>query len=179
MPLTSNGLLLRSLNSSDATLRYLSWLADPEVTRYLELRFLTFSIKNLIDFIDSINRSEDSLMLGIFLLADGSHIGNIKLGPINAHHKTAEIGLLIGDRDQWGKGYATIAIKLLSDFAFMRLGLYKLTAGCYRSNQGSHHAFLKAGYVEEGCRIAQFSIEDVREDAILLGKVNQFFRKKI
>ena len=171
-------LFLRILTRKDVTDRYLSWLSDPDVTRYLEIRFSPpKSLDELTIFLNAVNDSDDSLMLGIFLKSDGHHIGNIKLGPIDFKHTTGEIGLLIGDRDHWGKGYASIAIKLLSDFAFTKLGLYKLTAGCYGSNQGSLRAFLNAGFVEEGRRTDQYGLDGQREDAVLLGKVNPSFEK--
>jgi len=172
-PLVGEHLLLRMLSAEDATARYLSWLSDIEVTRHLEVRFSPPStLENLARFIVATNNSGDTLMLGMFLRRDWRHIGNIKLGPINPHHGTAEIGLLIGDRDQWGKGYACEAIALLTDHAFAGLSLAKLTAGCYADNEGSRRAFLKAGYIQEGRRVAQWLVDGKRQDGILLGKVN-------
>jgi [ribosomal protein S5]-alanine N-acetyltransferase len=177
-PLFDSKIFLRVLTSKDVTTRYLSWLYDAEVTRYLEIRFSPpRNLEDLGCFINTVNDSDDSLMLGIFLRSDELHIGNIKLGPIDRNHAVGVIGLLIGDHAQWGKGYASMAIKLLSDYAFMKLGLIKLTAGCYGSNKGSHHAFLNAGFVEEGRLINQHSLSGQREDAVLLGKVNPSFEK--
>jgi ribosomal-protein-alanine N-acetyltransferase len=172
--LAADGLFLRSLNDGDVTTRYLNWLSDPDVTRHLEVRFSAPStLEDLASFVADVNRSADNLMLGIFLQSNGSHIGNIKLGPINSYHRSAEIGLLIGERSEWGKGYASSAIKSLADFAFFTLGIFKLTACCYASNQGSLRAFLKAGFFEEGRRVLQYEADGSREDGVLLGKVIQ------
>ena len=57
---------------------------------------------------------------------------------------------MIGDRFMWGKGYATEAIQLTSEYAFNYLKLLKLNAVCYESNVGSILAFLKASYTIEG-----------------------------
>ncbi|MBR4820433.1 GNAT family N-acetyltransferase, partial [bacterium] len=46
-----------------------------------------------------------------------------KIGSINSYHKYADVGFLIGEKDYWGKGIATEAIKLATDFAFNTLGL--------------------------------------------------------
>ena len=43
---------------------------------------------------------------------DGRHIGNIKIGPVHSYHRRARIGLLIGEKEFWNRGYATEAIKL-------------------------------------------------------------------
>lgn len=177
-PLVESNIFLRVLSREDVTTRYLSWLSDPEVVRYLELRFS--SPQTLVDlecFVNEVNDSGNSLMLGIFLNSDKAHIGNIKLGPVDPNHSTGDIGLLIGERAHWGKGFASKAIRLLSDYAFEELGLIKLTAGCYGSNEGSRRAFLNVGFVEEGRRIHQCYLNGQREDAVLLGKVNPSFKK--
>ena len=94
--------------------------------------------------------NKDNIFLAIVLKDNKKHIGNIKIGPINWYHRLAEIGIMIGEKDCWGKGYAAEAISLLADFAFSKLNLHKLTAGCYEQNQGSLKAFQKAGFeVEE------------------------------
>lgn len=172
-PLVGERLLLRTLSTEDATPRYLSWLSDADVIRHLEIRFSTpGTVDDLARFIASVNDSDDTLMLGMFLRTDGRHIGNIKLGPINRHHGTGDIGLLIGERGEWGKGYARAAIELLADYAFAQLGVVKLMAGCYSDNEGSRRAFLNAGFAEEGRCAAQYLADGKRQDGVLLGKVN-------
>ncbi len=161
-------LLLRSLAASDATAAYLSWLEDPEINRYLESRFVKHTLASLASFIEHCNAGDTDLLLGI-CLHDGRHIGNIKLGPINPQHRYASIGLLIGDRACWGKGYATEAITGISRVGFEHLGLEKLYAGCYAGNQGSARAFLNAGYLEEGRQKSMWESAGHREDNILLG----------
>ncbi len=171
--IVGQNLFLRSLDIQDANSNYLSWLQDDEVTRHLEIRFNPpSSILDLKDLISRLNSSPDCLMLGIFLKKKSLHLGNIKLGPINFHHKTAEIGLLIGAREEWGKGHGSEAIELISTYAFKVLNISKLTAGCYASNKGSLRAFSKVGFKVEGRRISQIISGNHREDAILLGKSN-------
>lgn len=172
-PLLGNVIYLRSLNQDDASPAYLSWLSDPEITRYLEVRFMpSQAVVQLRDYINKNSGCKENLLLGIFLVSDDRHIGNIKLGPVDWNHLTADIGLLIGDRQQWGKGFASEAIKIVSQYAFCELGLAKLTAGCYAENRGSMNAFLKAGFTHEGTRVSQWQIGGRRQDGILLGKVN-------
>ena len=171
-PLVRDDIALRTLEPEDVTTSYLAWLNDAAVNRYLEVRFAPpQSLTELRSFVAAVNASADSLLLGVFL-PSGKHIGNIKMGPIDAHHATADVGLIIGDRAEWGKGYAQAAISLLSEYAFEALQIAKLTAGCYADNEGSTKAFLRAGYAIEGRRVAQWRVEDRRVDGVLLGKVN-------
>lgn len=166
-------LVLRTLREKDASLAYLGWLSDPNINTYLEARFNPpRSLSELATYIADVNASSHSLLLGIFLANGDCHIGNIKLGPIDWNHKVGDVGFLIGDPLQWGKGYASKAIALLSDFAFAQLGLIKLTAGCYAENKGSCRALQKAGFVEEGRRISQWVVAGGRQDGILLGRLD-------
>lgn len=168
-PIISPRLLLRCLEQDDASANYLAWLRDPDVTRYLEVRFAEHSIESLRRYIVTVNDSDDTLLLGIFLREGEQHIGNVKLGPIHPIHRRADMGLLIGEKAEWGKGYASEAIVAVADYAFAQLGLAKLTAGCYGNNEGSWRAFLKAGFVEEGRQRAQWDYLGTRQDGILLG----------
>jgi len=172
-PLCCEHIILRNLETSDATPVYLGWLSDPAINAYLEVRFSPqIKIGDLAEFIDDANGSLHTLMLGIFLQQGSRHIGNIKLGPIDWNHKVGDIGFLLGDKDQWGKGYASKAITLVANYAFKELGLAKLTAGCYAGNEGSRRALLKANFVEEGRRISQWLVANYRQDGILMGLVN-------
>ena len=166
-PLRTERLVLRTLTAADATPRYLGWMRDPEVNRYLESRLVEHTIDSLREFIETSNAGPD-LLLGI-CLADGSHIGNIKLGPVNEYHRNAPVGLLIGDPASWGKGYATEAIVAITTHAFSSMGLEKLYAGAYASNTGSIQAFRKAGWLEEGRSRGHWRSGNDREDNVQLG----------
>ena len=159
---------LRSLSAKDAGIRYLGWMKDPLVQRYLESRFVEHSLESLRAFIDAMNASKDNFLLGI-CLRSGRHIGNIKLGPIEPHHRHAAIGLMLGERDTWGKGYAAEAIGLITDHAFADRKLRKLFAGCYAVNQASQKAFKRCGYRVEGRQTARWLCDGLPVDNILMG----------
>ncbi|MBB4842417.1 RimJ/RimL family protein N-acetyltransferase/methionyl-tRNA formyltransferase [Paucibacter oligotrophus] len=145
-----DGLELRCLHEDEVGEAYLGWLNDPLVNQYLEVRHAPpGSVAELRQFVRDVNVSPDNLLLGMFTQNGQHHIGNIKLGPINRLHRRAEIGIVCGDRAEWGKGYATTAIRLLSDFAEQHLDLQRLSAGCYAGNGGSLRAFQKAGFTLE------------------------------
>jgi [ribosomal protein S5]-alanine N-acetyltransferase len=167
-PLLTQRLQLRSLTASDASQAYLSWMTDPQVLRFLEARHGHIDIGALRDFIESCNAAEDVLLLGI-CEATGRHVGNIKLGPIEQRYACAPIGIVIGERDCWGRGYAAEVIRALTRHAFERMALAKLYAGCYSSNHGSERAFLGAGWLVEGRQRARWVLDGKREDNVLLG----------
>jgi len=160
---------LRDVRLSDVNGTYHRWMNDPEVTRYLESRFYPNSIESLQKYVSQKMGDRDNVFLGIFLKDGDRHIGNIKLGPINWIHRYGDIGIIIGEKDCWGKGYATEAIQVMTDYAFKTLNLNRLTAGCYANNVGSAKAFLKTGWQQEAVRPRFFFSDGCYVDLIMLG----------
>lgn len=148
--LESQRLVLRVVETTDANLKYLGWLNDPAVNEFLETRFEVQSIEKILSFIDWALESSQEILLAMVLKDKKIHIGNIKIGSINFNHYSAELSYFIGERNLWGKGYATEAICACVKFAFETLQLQKLQAGCYESNLGSQRALEKSGFVLEG-----------------------------
>jgi len=163
-------LTLRTLKKDDASSKYLGWLHDPKVNRYLISPTSNQTLESIEAYIDYCNASSDTLLLGIF--KDEKHIGNIKLGPIDTRHSNAALGLMIGETKEWSKGYASESIQAISLYAFDSLGLKKLWAGCASSNLGSYRAFLKSGFSEEGRQHLQLQGDNGREDGVLLGRLH-------
>jgi [ribosomal protein S5]-alanine N-acetyltransferase len=168
--LTGERVGLRALHVDDVGERYVAWMNDPMVIRYLESRYEPNSEQRIRDFVTAAERDPNQQLMAIVRLDGEEHIGNIKLGPINWIHRSADIGIIIGERSEWGKGYATDAIGLLTRHAFATLGLHKLSAGCYAANEGSARAFEKAGFRREGLRREQFFSDGAWVDEILLGR---------
>jgi len=162
---------LREVRPSDVNESYYQWMNDSEVTQYLETRFYPNSMESLREYVTSKLGDRDNVFLSIILKENEQHIGNIKLGPINWIHRFADVGLLIGEKSCWGKGYATEAISLVTKYAFNTLNLHRLTAGCYETNMGSAKAFLKVGWKQEGLRIARFYCNGSYTNEIILGIV--------
>lgn len=166
-------LYLRRLKVDDVSLKYVGWLNDPEVSQYLETRFYQQSYEAVVNFVSDKQYSTTEYLFGIFLNEDDTHIGNIKLGPVNPFHSFGPISLFIGDKSCWGKGYATEAIRLIVDFGFKELSLQKLEAGCYEENIGSKRAFEKAGFLVEGILRNQRCAKNGRTSDIVMGMLRE------
>ncbi len=124
-----------------------NWLNDKETNQYLESRFTEWDMQSLLDYYHEKNKSE--LMLAIIDDDTGTHIGNIKASEIDKNHHRAEMGIIIGDKDFWGKGIATTAIGIVTDYCFDSLNLHKLTAGEYADNLASINAFITNFFIVE------------------------------
>jgi ribosomal-protein-alanine N-acetyltransferase len=172
---------LRAVTQDDVGERYLKWMNDREVTQYLEVRFSHQSLENITDFVRKMSAKQDEFLFAICVInANGAqeHIGNIKLGPINPHHKSADVSLVIGEKSAHGKGYGTEAICLITQYGFEVLKLNKLKAGCYAPNEGSSRAFEKCGWQREGLLRSQvISAEGEVTDVVLLGITSSDYSK--
>lgn len=157
------------LNPTNVTNDYVNWLNDSLVNRFLESRFRDHSENSTRQFVEICIESPSTLLLGIRSInLQGKHVGNIKVGPIIRDHGRAEIGILIGEKDAWGKGIATAAIRLIKNISRDELGLRKLTASCYVSNVGSQMAFLRAGFYIAGQREAHYMLDGKPEASMLM-----------
>jgi RimJ/RimL family protein N-acetyltransferase/methionyl-tRNA formyltransferase len=141
---------LRTLTLADCNERYLDWLNDPDVNRYLETRFQIQTQETIRAYAKAMESSANDYLFAIEENEGGTHIGNCKIGAINWHHRNADISYFIGQKGLWGKGLATEAIRLATDFAIKKLGLYHIRAGAYEANIGSIKALRKAGYAFDG-----------------------------
>ena len=160
---------LRVLNTDDVSEDYVVWLNDYEVTKYTEQKYFDHDFKSVKEFVLNKYESDSDFLFGIFFKE--IHIGNIKIGPIKWEHKSTDISYFIGNREFWGKGIATRAIKIVVDYATDVLGLEKITAGYYEPNIGSAKALERCGFRIEGKRESELIFEGERIDHILVGYV--------
>jgi [ribosomal protein S5]-alanine N-acetyltransferase len=153
---------LRPLTEDDIGERYVRWMNDRDVARFLEARHGRHTPDSLREFL----RDHPDEMFAI--LRNGEHVGNLRLA-INWRHRTAELGILIGEASARGKGYGTQAINHATERAFS-LGVRKVTAGAYISNMASGRAFNRAGFRLEAYRQAQYLLDGKPEDEALMCK---------
>lgn len=171
-PLEGPNVYLRKIVLFDVNANYLQWMNDPQVIRFLEVRHSRRTLKDLREYVAGVIERKEDMFFAICLNETGRHIGNIKLGPINRAHGFAHIGFFIGDREHWGKGIATEAVGLVVDYAFGTLGLHKVLAGCYATNEASLRVFKKCGFKKEGVQVSQWLCDGKYVDGILLAKIN-------
>lgn len=80
--------------------------------------------------------------------ATGAFAGDIGVYAIEPVTGQAMIGYSLG-REWRGRGYATRAVTLLTDWAFAHLGVYRVIAGTAPDNRASHRVLARAGFVRE------------------------------
>jgi RimJ/RimL family protein N-acetyltransferase len=170
LTLTGEAVLIRALLPEDGNETYAGWMNDPGIVEYTESRFTNHTPDDLKRYIQGVRSDPLSHMWAICDVDSGVHVGNIKLGPIDTRHQFGDIGLIIGERSAWGRGFATEAISLACEFAFQQLRLHKVTASMYEENVGSTRAFQKAGFTIEGIRPSQYLLNDHYTGLVMMGR---------
>lgn len=148
--LETERLVLSTLTVADCSDNYLSWLNDTEVNMYLESGFYKHDLEGLINFVKSYQFNKKAVFLVIRLKENTKHIGNIKIDKINYIHLNCEYGIMMGDKTEWGKGYAKEATIAIINYAFENLGLNKVNLGVIESNNIAVKLYQKIGFEVEG-----------------------------
>ncbi|MFW6195490.1 MAG: GNAT family N-acetyltransferase [Chloroflexota bacterium] len=81
---------------------------------------------------------------------DGVHIGNTMYYDIDRTRAQAELGIMIGNRDYWGRGYGTDAVRTLLRSIFLEAGLEYVYLHTLTYNERAQGAFRRAGFKDVG-----------------------------
>lgn len=108
---------------------------------------------------------------------DGIPIGTIQLYDFDEQDKSCKLGIRIGDRDYWSKGYGEDAVKTLLEYAFMKIDIYRVTLKVYEYNERAVRCYLKCGFQTEG-RTRQSAFIDGRYyDEIIMGALKSDYMR--
>jgi len=102
-------------------------------------------------------------------LAEERLIGDIELDGINWSNGNCWVGIGIGDREFWGKGYGTDAMRVILRFAFMELNLHRVSLDVFEYNPRAIRSYEKAGFKIEGCVRQALNRNGRRWDDIHMG----------
>lgn len=123
------------------------WLNDPAITA--TLAFNTGVTRRMEEeFFEQVERRRDHDIHWAILDESGRHIGFTSLHGIGSPSRTATGGLFLGEREAWGRGYATDTVRLRTRFAFDQLGLHRIEG--HTINPAMCRVYEKCGYQREG-----------------------------
>src|SRR3954447_14310351 len=106
------------------------------------------TLAEVTEFFD--NLAKDRNQVNFAIEAEGKLIGDCGLHAFDQHAGTAELGIGIGDREYWGRGYGREAVSLLVDYGFRMHNLRKVWLTAYGSNERAIRSYRAAGFTEEG-----------------------------
>ncbi len=129
--------------------KFFQWVNDLEVTKTMLLFSKAISLAEETKIMEELGKEH------AYMIVDSRNdevIGGCGLFEINHLNGTAEAGILIGDKSQWGKGYGTEALRLLCGYGFDFLNLGNIMLQVYEFNQRGMRAYEKVGFKEMGRR---------------------------
>lgn len=150
--LTGSNIYLRSLLMEDLESGYLSWFNDQEVCKYNSHHIFPYTKEKAEKYINKINDSSSDLVLAILLKENNLHIGNVSLQNINYISRNAELAIIIGEKNNWGKGYSKEAATLIVNHGFSEMNLHRIYSGTSEHNKPFQKLAQFLGMKEEGRR---------------------------
>ena len=157
---------LSPINVEDAD-QYCIWLNDLEVSY------------NLLIFNQQLSLEKEKMILQdmiknnaqIFAIVDADSdklIGNCSIFRINERNRKAEVGIFIGDKNYWSKGYGSEALSLLIDYGFNILNLNNIMLEVFSFNKRAFNSYKKVGFKEIGRRREAIIFAGEKHDEIYM-----------
>ena len=138
--------IIRDKKMSDAADDY-AWRSDDELARLDAAMTLRIPFEHfLTSYTDEISRSSPRRRRFAIDTLDGKHIGNCMYYNIDRVRGEAELGIMIGDRDYWGRGYGTDAVATLLDHIFNTVAIERVYLNTLEWNDRAQRCFEKCGF---------------------------------
>ena len=172
---------LRGYEKSDLA-AVMKWVTDEEVTRQLGAGALTFPVSSITEeqFIEAATHAAtdpNNKVFAIETIAESRYIGAVDLRGINWIDRHAEVGIVIGDKSLWGKGYGTDAMRVIMRLGFAKLGLNRLWLKVFDFNHRAIKSYEKCGFKHEGVLRGDHFAEGRYHDTIVMGILESEYRE--
>lgn len=149
--LQSEHIRFRAIERADIP-TFVAWLNDAEVIANLGVWLPMSHADEERWFENMLARPLETHPLGIEAKTKSGWklIGNIAFDEVDAHNHSAEIGIVIGEKSYWDKGYGTEAMKLMVRYGFYDMGLNRIFLRVFDTNPRGIRCYEKAGFTREG-----------------------------
>jgi RimJ/RimL family protein N-acetyltransferase len=169
---------LRAYEKSDLD-AVMKWVNDEEVTDLLGGEMLAYPVSSLAEekFIEAAAAPSDRQKnFAIETLAERRYIGAISFNAIDWQSRHASIGIVIGDKSLWGKGYGTDAMRIIMRLAFDKMNLHRLWLHVHDYNQRAIASYEKCGFKREGVLREEHFARGKYHDTIVMGILESEYR---
>jgi RimJ/RimL family protein N-acetyltransferase len=144
------------------------WLQDSEFSRLEDTEVVkVYSPKQVQSTFEKI--LPDGYFFAIHCLADDKLIGMLDLSGFDWPARNAWVGIGLGERDYWGRGYGTDAMNVLLRFAFHELNLHRVNLDVFEYNPRAIRCYEKVGFKHEGRMRACLNRDGRRWDLVYMG----------
>jgi RimJ/RimL family protein N-acetyltransferase len=154
------------------------WRRDTQYARLLDSDPVRlFNKAENKEWLEKMQKKEcfDGIEFMIYALPEDKPIGFIGLDGINWHHGNSWVGIGIGERDYWSKGFGTEAMQMVARYAFEELGLHRITLNVFAYNTRAIRSYEKVGFKIEGKIVEAVHRDGQRWDVVFMGLLRDDF----
>ena len=134
---------LSPIDENDAE-KFTGWLNDLEMTQFLpKLYSSIINVQNEKGLLERISKEHNYSIVDI---KTNELIGNCGFHEMDQINQTSEVGIFIGNKEFWNKGYGTEALSLLLDYGFKALNLHNISLRVVSFNKRGIKCYEKIGF---------------------------------
>jgi RimJ/RimL family protein N-acetyltransferase len=174
--LCGNRVYLRPVEKDDLRQLYI-WNNDPEL-RGLTGEVFPTSHASLEEFQAKGQSDVSRVWFGIVLQENDQLIGEAGLLRMFPAWRTADLSIIIGDKEAWNKGYGSDGMELLLDYAFGYLNYHRIAIGVVGSNTRALRFYEKVGFKREGLQRDGYYYNHKYEDFVMMSILEDEYREK-
>lgn len=126
------------------------WINDPEVNRYMLAGHVPVTPGQERAFFEAVDGSDSSYVFEVHVASDMRLIGIVGVDGVDLRHRRGEIGIMIGEKSEQGRGYGRDAIVTTLRFAFRTLGLHRVSIRAREDNERGLGLYRSIGFAEVG-----------------------------
>lgn len=170
---------LAAVDAEEVSKHFAAWNRDSEYRRLLDTDAPRLhSAKAAKEWLDKELEKQGDAMhwFTIRAVADNQLLGDVILDVVNWNMRDAFVGIGIGPRDFWGKGYGTEAMQLILQYAFTEINLHRVTLDVFEYNPRAIRSYEKAGFRHEGRQRGAILREGKRWDVLFMGILREEWR---
>ncbi|WP_229070132.1 GNAT family N-acetyltransferase [Actinoplanes sp. DH11] len=141
---------LRAMGTPDAEALW-RWNHDPDVMRWMGEGYPQSPARVHRWLAEERPRNDfGDVLLGVEVIADGTLIGLVRLHGAEPETGCADLDIYLGEKEYWGKGHGTDAVRTACRFGFDKMRLHRIQLTVATENAPAVHLYRKVGFVEEG-----------------------------
>jgi ribosomal-protein-alanine N-acetyltransferase len=141
---------------------------DPEVASLLVGFSTGYSRTDLSHWVEAHRTCADE---ALYVIADqqDAAVGHVGLYQIDTRARTAQFGIMIGDKAAWGRGLGRACTRAMVEYGFDEVNLRRIYLDVLESNVRAQRVYQQVGFVVEG-RLRQHQFKQGRyQDIVLMG----------
>lgn len=165
---------LRALEPDDYQVT-IKWRGDEEIQNMVGGAKYFVSSEKEKEWVRNAIFDNERMVLGICLKENDKLIGTVNIQEFDWINRSCHVPILIGDKEEWSKGYATEARMFALRFAFYERNMNRVWATIIDTNLPSVKMHEKCGYKQEGVLRKSVFKDGVYHDQILMSILREEF----